>query len=61
MKTHQYEKYKNYMREYLRDKYNNDELYRENKKLQNNCYYHLKKCEKNQIYISHKPKRINFN
>lgn len=61
MKDTQYEKYKIYMKEYLREKYNNDEYYRENKKLQNNFYYHQKKCEKNQIYISHNPKRINFN
>lgn len=61
MKDTQYQKYKIYMKEYLREKYNNDESYRENKKLQNNFYYHQKKCEKNQIYISNKPKRINFN
>lgn len=61
MKTQQYEKYKIYMKHYLRDKYNTDDNYKESKKLQNNCYYHQKKCEKNQIYISNKPTRINFN
>jgi len=61
MKNHQYEKYKIYMKEYLREKYNTDDIYKEYKKQQNNCYYHQKKCEKNQIYISNKPKRINFN
>lgn len=61
MKTTQYEKYKIYMKQYLREKYNNDEIYKENKKQQNNCYYHQKKSERNQIYISNKPIRISFN
>lgn len=61
MKTTQYEKYKTYMKEYLREKYNTDDIYKEHKKQQNNCYYHQKKYEKNQICISNKPIRINFN
>jgi hypothetical protein len=61
MNNNKNEKWKIYMREYMKTKYNTDENYKESKKNQNNEYYHKKKCENNKIFISHIPRRINFN
>lgn len=61
MDDNKYEKWKVYYKNYVKQKYNTDENYKEYKKSQNNEYYHKKKCENNKIFISHTPKRINFN
>jgi hypothetical protein len=61
MNDNKYEKWKVYYKNYVKEKYNTDEIYKESKKIQNNEYYHKKKCENNKIFISHTPKRINFN